>query len=338
MYSLSDSYCERTGASKPSFPYLVGGHLTLRSHQPPAPTTGSRSLTPELARERESVHPLDRCLRHPPLQGKDGLDTVEVQITGAIRAADNHSAQVVAIRVQSSSCDQLPRDSDLVAKIYDPLYFDHDQDDVDPFLCVDYAYTHETTAYSALSALQGGIIPSYYGSFSIKLPARENVLRSVRLILIELISGQTMQQLIPANLPQPNRQSIMKAVIDAESLIYTHNIWHMDVRPANILVRESTRIGRVVIIDFGRCAVGRHALPHLHQVYLPNVPISPLLRWRKPKRSFQAWVDWDWLPWLERLYASTRASITEEMKSLWLPPKPEAPCEPPNVDPSRIPK
>ena len=338
MYSISDSYCERTGASKPSLPYLAGRHLALRSHHPPVPTTGSRLLTFQLARERESIHPLDRCLRHPPLQGKDGQDTAEVQITRAIRAENNHCAQVVSIRVQSSSSDQLPKDRDLVAKIYDPLYFDHDQDDVDPFLYTEYAYTHETAAYGALSALQGGIIPKYFGSFSIELRARENPSRFVRLILVELIPGKTMLQLISANLSQPNRQSLMKAVIDAESLIYTHNIWHMDVRPSNILVCDSTKVGRVVIIDFGQCAVGRHPLPFLHQEYLPNVSISPLLRWREPRASFQAWIDWEWIPWLERVYASTRASITENMKSLWLPQEPEPPREPPTVDPSRIPK
>ena len=325
MYPFSQSYCKRTNTSKPNLPYLAGSRLTLRSHQPPTPTTADRSLGPESARERETIHPLVRCLRHPPLPGKDGQVTAELQIIRPIRVEDNHSAQVVIIRVQSSSSDILPRDIDLVAKIYDPLYFDHEQDDADPFICVDHAYSRETAAYTTLKRLQGGIIPKYFGSFSIKISADTTHFRSVRLILIEFIPGRSMKQLSSANLSKPTRQTIMKKAIDAESLVYTHNIWHMDVRPSNILVCGGTEAKRVVIIDFGRCAIGRHPLPFLHQEYLPNVPISPLLRWSKPRGPFESWIDWDWRPWLEHVYGSTRASITKEMESLWLPSEPEPP-------------
>ncbi len=226
-------------------------------------------------------------------------------------------------RVRSSSTDKLPRDTDLVAKIYDPLYWDHDQDDADPFLCVDRAYSCETAAYTALSKLQGKTIPRYFGSFSIKMCVDTTnagtTFRLVRLILIEFIPGRSIEQLSSANLSQSIRQSIMKEVIDAESLIYTHNIWHSDIRPANILVRDDLKARRVTTIDFGKCTIGRHPLPFLHEEYLPNVPISPLLRWSKPRGHFGSWIDWDWLPWLQRVYEPTRASITEYMKSRWLP-------------------
>jgi serine/threonine protein kinase len=225
--------------------------LALLSHHLPAPTTFRCFLDFEAARERESVHPLARCLRHPPLPGIDGEDTAELQIVRPIRAEDNHSAEVVAVRVQSSSSNNLPRDADLVAKIDDPLYFDHEQDEANPFLCVDRDYSHETAAYRALSKLQGAVIPKYFGSFSIQTSAGPTGFRIMRLILFELIPGRSMRQLSPDHLSQPIRQTIMKAAIDAESLINIHNITHMDVRPANILVRGDAQVGRVVIIDFG---------------------------------------------------------------------------------------
>lgn len=328
MYALSDSYCQRTNSSKPDLPYIVGRHLSLRSHQPPAPTSNA-VINFETARERESVHPVARCLRNPPLPGNDGQITAEVQIVRTIRAEDKHSAQVVTVRVKPSTSHKLPTDTDLVAKIYDPLYFDHDQDDADPFLHVDKAYSHETAAYKTLSALQGGTIPKYFGSFTIKRPVNKTM-RFVRLILVEFIPGRTMRQLTATNLSQPVRKNIMKAVIDAESLIYTHNIFHMDVRPSNILVcNNGTELRRVVIIDFGRCYIGRIPIPHLQQRYLPGVPISPLLRWKEPRGPFESWIDWSWRPWLEHVYESTKPSITEYMRSVWTPQLPPPLSEPP---------
>ena len=332
MYPISDSYCTTT---KPEFPYLTGRHLSLRSHQPPPPTTISVYLNPKTAHERESLHPLARCLRHPPLPGKDGQVTAKLQIIRPIRAGDNHNAQLIAVRVQSSSSDNLPRETDLVAKIYDPLYFDHEQDDADPLLCVDRDYSHETAAYTALSTLQGGVIPKYFGSFSIKIRHKPTAYRFVRLILIEFISGRSMRELETANLSMPIRQTIMKAVIDAETLMYTHNILHMDMRPANIIVCRDAEVRRVVIIDFGRCCIGRHPLPQLHQKYLPGTRISPLLRWNEPMGLLGSWVDWKWRPWLEIVYEPKREFITEYMKSLWLPPEPE-PIERPTIDYSKL--
>jgi serine/threonine protein kinase len=331
MDTISDSYAMRHYEySKPPLPYNNGSHLSLRSHQPPAPTTFECRVDPKSGHERQTMSPLDRCLIHPPLPGKDGQDTAKLVITQTIRAGDAHCAQVVAVRVKSSSSGNLPRDTDLVAKIYDPLYFDHDQDDADPFRCIDHDYSHEAAAYEALSSLQGLIIPKYYGSFSIeiKTPASANSFRTVRLILVEFIPGRSMRELKPKNLARPYRQAIMKAVIDAESLIYTHNVLHKDIRPANVIICDSTQKRDVVIIDFGKCVLGRHDLPQYHKEHLPGVSISPLLRWHKPKGEFRPWIDWNWAAWLDHVYEPTRASITDHMRSLW-GPQPETFIEPP---------
>ena len=264
MHSISDSFCQRTNTSKPALPYLLGKCLTIRSHEPPAPTTGRRTYNPETARERETLHPLIRCQRHPPLPGKDGQVMAEVEIIRPIRAGDKYSTQLVAVRVKSS-CDKLPKDIDVVAKIYDPLYFDHDQDDADPFPYLDHDYSHEAAAYKALAELQGGIIPKFFGSFSIRIPVDTTAFRSVRLILIEFIPGHSIQQLGSANLSQPLRQTIMKEVINAESLIYTNNVLHQDMRPSNVLICGVPELKRIVIIDFGHTVLGRHAIPSLHK-------------------------------------------------------------------------
>jgi hypothetical protein len=35
--------------------------------------------------------------------------------------------------------------------------------------------------------------------------------------------------------------------------------------------------------------------------------------------AFDDWIDWDWQPWLERVYADSKDSITDHMRSVWLP-------------------
>lgn len=143
----------------------------------------------------------------------------------------------------------------------------------------------EAAAYTALSKLQGTIIPKYYGSYSLKTPVDTSKTRSVRLIIIESIPSTSMQQLDPAAYSQLERQTIMKAVVDAESLIYTHNVMHNDVHPRNILLLDNvvtSHCRRVVMLDFGRSIVGRSRKPGnraLERRFLPSIPITPLLRW-----------------------------------------------------------
>ncbi|KAK2735608.1 hypothetical protein FQN55_002192 [Onygenales sp. PD_40] len=248
--------------------------------------------------------------------------TANLEIIDAIRAGDNHSAQLVTVLVkQVSPQNTLPTDTKLPAKIYDPLYYDHEQDDADPFLCVDRDYSQETAVYRSLPNLYGTIIPRYFGSFTLKLPVDSKTTRSVRLILMEIVPGTSMQQLKPTDFSQLQRQAIMKAVIDAETLLYTYNISHGDRHPRNTLVvnaAEASNRRRVVIIDFGRSSIGRTPFLEEEERYLPGVEISPLLRWNEAWgfwHAFDEWIDWDWQAWLEDNYAGTRDSITDHMRS-----------------------
>lgn len=179
--------------------------------------------------------------------------------------------------------------------------------------------------------MQGTVIPKYYGSYSLEIPVDATRKRFVRLVLIELITGTSMQQLDPAGFSQLERQIIMKAVIDVESLIYTYNVQHRDIHPRNIIVAGKfappSHSRKVVFIDFGKSVVGRSRFPEdptEEQQYLQDIPITPLLRWNEAwwwhlQTFLGAWIDWDWQPWLEYHYGSTSASMTEKMRSIWLP-------------------
>jgi serine/threonine protein kinase len=244
-----------------------------------------------------------------------------LKILEMIRAGDKHSAQVVTVQVlyvDPLMTNPPPIDVPLIAKFYDPLYFDHERDDVDPFLCIDHAYSHEAAAYKALHKLQGTIIPRFYGSHTCELQIlNENALRSVRLILMENVHGTCMQKLNPMEFTQSERQNILKAIVDAESLIYTYNVRHRDVHPRNILVLHGDLdTMRVIFVDFGKSLIGRappHVPPEEEQKYDPGVPISPLLRWNQAWWHFEEWIDWEWHGWLEYNYSSTRTSIMADM-------------------------
>ncbi|ODH20502.1 hypothetical protein ACO22_05865 [Paracoccidioides brasiliensis] len=131
---------------------------------------GEVVLSYEGHRERESTHPVDRCMLHPPLPGLTGKGTIRLKVDGPVRTGDQHSAQLVTVHMVDKTpeiSDSIPTDKYLVAKLYDPLYFDHEQDDVDPFRYTDLAYSHETAAYRLLCPLEGTVIPRYYGSFTL---------------------------------------------------------------------------------------------------------------------------------------------------------------------------
>jgi serine/threonine protein kinase len=319
MITLSDSYNTRFNVPKPDFPYTVGKHLRVRSHIPPQPTNLSNCLLKFHARrERESIDPVQRCLLHPPSSGTFTSGVAELEIIKLVRAGDQHGAQLLTVRVLTSTYD-LPSDTDLLAKFYDPLYFDHEQDDADPFLCVDSAYTHESAVYQKLADFQGSIIPKYYGSFSLSLPIDHMNSREVRLILMENVPGISMHDLNPSNFTKSERQAIMKAIIDSETALYNHEVRHRDIYPRNILVLPSDHARKVVLVDFGKAWTSRSPFPEWEEKFLPGIPISPLLRWIKPREWFDGWVDWDWMAWVEQHYEHTRGSITEYMQRKWGP-------------------
>ncbi|KAK9248789.1 hypothetical protein V1506DRAFT_564232 [Lipomyces tetrasporus] len=266
--------------------------LLIGSHNPPPPTWTDTSLTYELARERESIHPLERCLIHPPAL---------VKIVEPVRTGDRHNAKLVTIRTEYVPPELA--NASLQTVILSPKFMILSiliMSYVDAFLFTDQEYSREAAAYTKLSFMQGTIIPKFYGTFTFGIPIPDKgISRSVGLILLEAIPGKPMTQLEPTDYSQAERQDIIKALIGAESLLYTNDVWHRDIHPRNAWV--------------GRA----HPLlaPEAAQKYLPGVPISPLLRWT----SFAAWIDWDWEPWLEQHFGSTRASITKDMEEVWRP-------------------
>ncbi|ODH50720.1 hypothetical protein GX48_03228 [Paracoccidioides brasiliensis] len=231
-------------------------------------------LSYEGHRERESTHPVDRCILHPPLPGLTGKGTIRLKVDGPVRTGDQHSAQLVTVHMVDKApeiSDSIPTDKYLVAKLYDPLYFDHEQDDVDPFRYTDLAYSHETAAYRLLYPLEGTVIPKYYGSFTLELPILNKKNFAIYPVNPYRKSTRDLNATSQSNQPYA-------AIVDAESMLYAHDILHRDIHPRNVLVLDSAH-RCVVLIDFGYCGIGRtpsNSPAEWKAKYLPGVPISPI--------------------------------------------------------------
>lgn len=318
-----------TKLPKPPVPYSAKSRFTAKSHTASRPTPVVRGccINSESDRaERRNLRPIDRCLKHPPLPGKEGYDTVSLEVVDPLKGGDGHNSQVFTARLLDfeSTSQLLPQKGTvLVAKIYDPLYFDDDEGHLNPFLCVDKYYTHEANTYMTLSEFQGQGIPRYYGSYSLSLSVNSVHTRTVRMILVDYIEGITMADAKPRNFSKSVRQSILKSIVDLESRIFEKDIWLTDLEPRNVIISspDSDRPG-VVFIDFAHALFNRRRddPPLLQLNYFLGEYISPVLRWKKIRGkvdSFLGWIDWDWDPWLDAEFAHTVSSIKPGMRERW---------------------
>lgn len=315
-----------TELPKPPAPYVKGWEFTVQSHIAPPPTPVKNGCCRNWEsghEERKQLLPVERCLRDLPLPGILESGTVNLRILDILRAGDGRSAQVFTVEVLETSPDlsHLHSARKLVAKVNDPLYFNDDEDFLNPFRCVDKHYMHEVGAYKALSSLKPAQIPRFYGSYSLNIHVKESKMRSVRLILMEYIPGKSMQQVNPNDFSQSARQDIIKAVIDLDSRVYEKDIMLADLCPRNVMLAERPNFEpkqHVIFIDFADAIFGRRYddNPEIELELFLGQYISPLLRWRDRSFAweFESWIDWNWTPWLEREFAHTAATITLKMR------------------------
>ncbi|KAB8270079.1 hypothetical protein BDV30DRAFT_250961 [Aspergillus minisclerotigenes] len=282
---------------KPTIPYTMGRRLRVQSHITPSPTPvtfGCGRNDPAGRKERSLLTPFDRCVQNAPLPGKLGTRIVDLRILAPIRVGDGHSAQVFLAETSENQSVHKGKKI-VVAKVYDPLYFDDLKGSLNPFLCVDRHYTHEVHTYDLLAEFQGGLIPEFYGSFSLDLSGSGSKVRTVRLILIEQIPGPSMLQVKPEDFSQQCRQQIIKSAIDFESMAYHRHIALNHLSPRNIMLLDPSDYPqrKIVFLDFGGTIFGRR-LGGSDDDLFPGQYISPLLRWNwDMAMQFSDWIDWE---------------------------------------------
>ena len=223
----------------------------------------------------------------------------------------------------------------MVAKIYDPLYYpaldDYTGERADVVELADRDYSREAAVYDELEDLWGTMVPQYHGSWTFNLPTNTALgIRPVRLILIELIDGVCMRDLNPKKLTEKQRSNIMVKVIEAETIItYRGGVRHRDLAPRNVICSgrnfDSPEL-RVAIIDFNISIIFR--IVGGGPPREGDLPPSPISRWTGGSNEFTipGWMsrnrkdhcEWLWKQFSgSQLYLpATRAELLEYLQPI----------------------
>lgn len=241
-------------------PYKIGFTTTALRHEPPDPfdPEHTRASSSEELVNLDAISQIEFCMSNQPLPGRTMTDQTSIlSITSVIRTGPRRGAQLVVVN------------KSLVAKIYDPLYYDP-SDDSDVVRRADEMYSHEAAAYNHLQKFPevSNLVPKFHGSWTIGIPVHFNKdgatvsqLREVRLILIEHLDGIPMTRKDPHTLSEHAKSVILAQCIDAEIRLLNTGLNHTDFVPRNIILQgcdyETPNI-QVKVIDFDWCDLLLH--------------------------------------------------------------------------------
>jgi serine/threonine protein kinase len=260
--------------------------------------------------------------QQPSCYCQPGDKKLQLKIVGQIRVEDNMNSQIAMVQpldgdgVELHLCEStLP--SHMVAKFYDPLYYNFQENRPDPFFNCDAAFAHETSAYHHLQPLQGTVVPRFHGSYTVDIPLRRDSpeSRPVRAILYEYIPGFSLREIEVDGLTRQRRQEIMAGIIDVDCRMLQLGVNNLDLHPRNVIVTSGpkSRETSVCLIDFDWCKCrARSEAGHLQQPILEPLSDQKVLnRWDDPDFSetmidFGHLVDWPWSHWLKHDYIGRR--------------------------------
>lgn len=279
---------------RPENPYKKGRVLEIRKHKACAPFgadyphyEGVRECAPE--RELRGKTLVELCLDRPPVGGETASDEQPqtLEITDEIRVKEDGGAQLVVCRFSGEQ-------QEVVAKIYDPLYYgfaDRMWSDQprDVTYEADKDYSREVAAFCELDEKLGGSdIPKYHGSWTLQMPldlpdGRKT--RDVRLVLMEHIKGTVMTDLKPEAFPEDTRLDLVARMIEVVPRIHHAGVRHGDISQRNVMVclAKPDVVERVAMIDFNFAVVSR--LDNLGELSdsgsdsASDKPPNPIDRW-----------------------------------------------------------
>lgn len=227
-----------SGYGKPLLPYRIGFEFTAISQKLQSSThqTKIKKVETEEWHYKSPKSQLDFCLSETTNDVlSDASTQKKLTITSLIRVGSKRGAQNVVVN------------NDLVAKIYDPLYYKEYNGRLraDTVADAKYDYDREAAAYNRLqeSTAATQVTPTFYGAWlaSIATPTgradpQDKKMRAVRLILIEYLRGACMASVDPREIPRPVRSQILMKVLHAEVLILDAAVNHCDTYPRNIIL------------------------------------------------------------------------------------------------------
>ncbi|KAJ6565708.1 hypothetical protein B0H10DRAFT_2200332 [Mycena sp. CBHHK59/15] len=174
---------------------------------------------------------LAKCYENDaPYQAQVSPSTITLETPLAAGAREERPAQVWKVNATGSN-------TPLVARIYDPLYFDtavHDR-----FHIIERAVASEHEAYTRLKKHQGTRVPRFHGVFVAKIPGVRP--RHVYVVLLEYIPGVDLQAKMrtagDATCIQ-HKAGIFNAVARASYPLYHSGVRPDDLMDRNVLLQE----------------------------------------------------------------------------------------------------
>ncbi|CAG9951478.1 unnamed protein product [Clonostachys rosea f. rosea IK726] len=249
--------------------YHEGASLSITQHRPPTPFgafgyTGSSYPREKVERlESEDGRNMEWCNQWPISETKPVEDAQQrhLEIVSLLAAAPNRQSQVVKCRVDGDP-------EMLVAKIFDPMFWPEYGADVT--FEADSSYSMEAAVYEDLRehGHDGELTPKYFGSWTFEVPTNDAAglpaKRNIRMILMEYVDAPDIDTILEKELqqdiPDEERLWMMREILKAHAILLWYNILHLDLGPANILLRGykatevleqvSARDRGVVIVGF----------------------------------------------------------------------------------------
>jgi len=216
--------------------YYPGATIQLYSFPPPLPPDskrcpyeeGSPRLTKIGDRYNKSTQERITDISPPP----DVLITLERRFD----SSTHNIPHVWLAQVHFSS--QIACPHQLVAKIYDPVWFD-DAQWCDPFKLCNRSVSQEVESYQRLEQLQGTKVPRFYGHFVAPLASQLN--RTVNVILMEYIPGQDLLHVVPQDVAgavcHAHKDAILEAVLNIVLDMDVLGVGHLDLQSRNVILR-----------------------------------------------------------------------------------------------------
>lgn len=324
---------------RPPLPYKVGWKFTIQAHVPREPSHPGQDwyksdwLDPEGIKAFAAWNMLQMSGMQGPAGGTFGEIKLDLEVCEIVQVGEQSRAQMFKVVFIGASSEQmyarmnLRNKTPLLARLFDPVYFEDARGALCPFFCSDHMYIYEVDAYRRLQDVQGTEIPKCYGSFSFSIsasmPGDSCVYeREVRMILLEVAEGQKMAEMDPSMFSSGDRQAIISEIIDIESNIYARDVIMLDLSPENIIIdlqKDKRTFDLKLMIDSSNVFTQRDKF--LSTVYkkkpFENEFVSPIIHWDQNPAKFSQWIDWEWDSWLEKEFGASTDTITGAMRCHW---------------------
>src|SRR5713226_1137821 len=237
--------------------YHPGAALDLYAWQLPAPPTNIHTVHEDVKpiptqlgeRYNQSLAECVALLSPPP--------TVSITLEKRLDSSMCHVPHVWTAHVQGSSSGagstamttmtvtHTTYPPQLVAKIYDPVFFDNDKTEWDdPFVLRDLAVSCEVEAYQRLKPLQGMKVPRFYGYFAAAVPAQQG--RTVYIILLEEVPGRDLRVVVPPDVTEnvcaKHKDAIIDATLHLHFDILACGVDQQDMQSRNVILRPQKHV------------------------------------------------------------------------------------------------